>query len=96
MIDLTKLNSLGVGGGVPQSKAIRPTMSIEEQLERMEQCDRYLKEQRDRIAKTSALKLDIYRAVKEETPSDQLIDLLLECVSLATNDKAFLEMCKKQ
>ena len=94
MIDLTKLNSLGVGGGVPQSKAIRPTMSIEEQLERMEQCDRYLKEQRDRIVKTSALKLEIYRAFKKNAPTEELIDLLLECVAVATNDKAFTEMCK--
>lgn len=92
MIDLTKLNSLG--GGVPKSKAIRPTMSIEEQLERMEQCDRYLKEQRDKIVKTSALKLEIYRAFKENAPTEELIDLLLECVAVATHDKAFPEMCK--
>ena len=94
MIDLRKLHE--ISGDVPESKVTKAksNISVKKQQELNKERDRYLQEQRDRIIKTSALKLDIYRAFKKNAPTEELIDLLLECVAVATNDKAFTEMCK--
>lgn len=91
MIDLSKLNELG--GGVPQSEAIRPKLSIEKQQELERERDRYLKEQRERIANTSALKLEIVQAFKNGVPAEEVAKKLIECVAIATNDKSFINMC---
>ena len=95
MIDLSKLHGMSSGDGhKSEVTAAQPHIGVKEQHELNKQRDRYLQEQRDRIVKTSALKLNIYRAFKENAPTDELIDLLLECVAVATNDKAFEQMCK--
>ena len=57
--------------------------------------NRFLKEQRERVANTSALKLEIIKAIKNDAPQDQVMQMLIECVSIATSDKAFKDMCQK-
>ena len=91
MIDLSKLNKLG--GGVPESEAIRPKLSVEKQQEFERERDRYLKEQRERVANTSALKLEIVQAFKNGVPAEEVAKKLIKCVAIATNDKAFQDMC---
>ena len=91
MIDLSKLNDLG--GGVPESEAIRPKIGIKEQQELERERDRYLKEQRERVANTSALKLEIVQAFKNGVPAEEVAKKLVKCVAIATSDKAFQDMC---
>ena len=93
MIDLSKLNELG--GGVPQSEAIQPKthISIEKQQELERERNRYLKEQRERVANTSALKLEIIQAFKAGVPAEEVAKKLIQCVAIATSDKSFINMC---
>ena len=95
VIDLSKLNELG--GGVPKSEAAQPkaNVRIEKQQELERERERFLKEQRERVANTSALKLEIIEAIKNDAPEDQVMQMLIECVSIATSDKAFKDMCQK-
>ena len=98
MIDLSKLNQLG--GGAPQSEATQPKVSkphvtVKQQQELDRERDRFLKEQRERVANTSTLKLEIIKAIKNNEPQDQVMQMLIECVSIATSDKAFKDMCQK-
>ena len=66
VIDLSKLNELG--GGAPKSEAIRPkaNVRIEKQQELERERERFLKEQRERVANTSALKLEIIKAINNK------------------------------
>ena len=95
VIDLSKLNELG--GGAPKSEAIRPkaNVRIEKQQELERERERFLKEQRERVANTSALKLEIIKAINNDAPEDRVMQMLIECVSIATSDKAFKDMCQK-
>ena len=54
VIDLSKLNELG--GGVPKSEAAQPkaNVRIEKQQDLERERERFLKEQRERVAITSA------------------------------------------
>ena len=97
MIDLSKLNELG--GGVPQSKATQPKIDkphikVEKQQELEHEQIRFLEEQRERVANTSGLKLEIIKAFKSGVPAEDVAKMLVECVAIATSDKAFIDMCK--
>lgn len=93
MVDLSRLNELG--GGAPKSEAIQPITNVrtEKQQELDRERDRFLQEQRDRVANTSTLKLEIIKAIKNDVPQDQVVRMLVECVAIATSDKAFKDMC---
>ena len=97
MLDLSKLNELG--GGVPKSKAIQPKANghvrIEKQQELEEERQRFLREQRERVANTSTMKLEIIKAIKDGKSQDKIIQMLVECISVATGDKSFKDMCQK-
>ena len=95
VIDLSKLNELG--GSAPKSEAAQPkaNVRIEKQQDLERERERFLKEQRERVANTSALKLEIIKAIKNDAAQDQVMQMLIECVSIATSDKAFKDMCQK-
>ena len=95
VIDLSKLNELG--GSAPKSEAAQPkaNVRIEKQQDLERERERFLKEQRERVANTSALKLEIIEAIKNNAAQDQVMQMLIECVSIATSDKAFKDMCQK-
>ena len=95
MVDLSRLNELG--GGAPKSEATQPktNVRIEKQQELERERDRFLQEQRERVANTSTLKLEIIKAIKSDAPQSEVMQMLIECVAIATSDKAFKDMCQK-
>ena len=94
MINLSVLDSLS--GDVPQSKVAtnKAKLKVKDQQELERERDRYLQEQRERVANTSALKLEIIRSFKAGVPAEEVAKKLIECVAIATSDKAFIDMCK--
>ena len=38
---------------------------------------------------------EIIKAIKNDAAQDQVMQMLIECVSIATSDKAFKDMCQK-
>lgn len=95
MIDLSRLNQLG--GSEPKSEAPKPrkNVRVKAQQELDWERDRYLQEQRERVANTSSLKLEIIKAIKEGAPQNEVMEMLIECVAVATSDKAFKDICQK-